>query len=332
MSLAEPTTLHAVAEATGLSIATISKILGGKYKGNTPKGQERVARVLETAKRLGYVANASARRLRGGAHHAVIVIMPVDEYGHPAMFTIEFLLGINEALRDSRTSVILHTYAREGSSEEGRRLPADRTYDGALVIDELGDVEQRLAKMGVPAAFINTALGTRAMSFVRDEQAAGADLAQALIDLGYRKLLVVGETLGGHACYPQRWHGINAVAAAAGVPVESIPDPWWTGALWRKIPQHRIEPGTAVVATDVHTFLQLQRMLPPTVPLAACDDCHFLFETRRDLTRVRFDRMALGRLAATHLLARIANPGFNEVVPAQRGDVIIGPSTPRYNG
>jgi DNA-binding LacI/PurR family transcriptional regulator len=330
MTIAEPTTLHAVAEATQLSIATVSKILGGKYKGNTPKGRERVSRVLETAKRLGYVANASARRLRGGAHHAVIVVMPVDEYGHPAMFTIEFLLGINSALRERKTSVILHTYPREGSLEQGPSLPADRTYDGAVVIDEARDIGDRLTRMGVPVAFINTALGAGPMSFVRDERAAGGDLARSLIDLGYRRLLVVGEIDGGHICYPERWRGITAVASAAGIPVEVIPDAWWTGALWRKVPQHPIAPGTAVVATDVHTFLQLQRMLPPSTPLAACDDCHFLFETRRDLTRVRFDRMALGRMAAEHLLARVADPRFSEVVPAMRGEVIVGPSTPRY--
>lgn len=330
---AEPTNLQAVATAANLSLATVSKILGGKYKGNTPKGRERVARVQDIAKRMGYIANATARRLRRGSHHAVVVITPVDDFGHPSVFTSDFIFGINHALREQERSMILHSYPRLSGAEAAQRLPKERLYDGALVLDGLGGVDRLLARAGVPAAFINVDPGPGKLAFLRDEHAVGVDLARAMAGLGYRRLLVVGEiglNPAGHPCYPQRWAGINEAARECGLEVDVLPDAWWTGSIWREFPAARIDPGTVVVAMDVHTVLAIVRMMRPGMPLACCDDCPLLYDSYRELTRVSHDRMALGRMAADMLLARIANPIAEFSVAPVRGEVFVGTTTPPY--
>lgn len=333
MTVGDPTNLQAVATAANLSLATVSKILGGKYKGNTPKGRERVGRVQEIAKRMGYVANATARRLRRGSHHAVVVIAPVDNFGQPSVFTPEFIFGINNALREQERGMILYAYPRIGGAEAAQRLPKERFYDGALVIDSLGGVDRLLARAGVPAAFINVDPGPGKLTFLRDERAAGADLTRALAGLGYRRILVVGENginTSSHTSYGQRWAGIQEVAKECELEVEALSDAWWTGSIWKKFPAARIDPGTAVLAMDVHTVLAIVRMMRPGTPLACCDDCHLFYDSYRELTRVAHDRMALGRMAADMLLAHIANPIAAFSVAPVRGAVFIGTTTPTY--
>lgn len=337
MSTSDPATLQAVANEAGLSVATVSKILGGKYKGNTPKGQERVKRVAELAKRMGYIANASARRLRGGAHHAIIVVVPTDEFGQPAVFAAEYIYGINQALRARDKSLILHTYFRHGDAEQAPPLPSERFYDGALVIDAIGNVDRQLTRSGVPTAFINVDPGPGKLAFMRDERAAGYDLIHALARLGYPRVLLVGETTsnplgGGHPAYALRYAGITQAIAETGLVLDEVAVPWWSGAIWHEFPQAPITPGTVIVAMDTHTVFIIQRMLlNREVPMACCDDSHQIYELHRGLTRVRFDRMGLGRMAADLLLARIANPIAEVSVAPIRGEVFISDSTPAYS-
>lgn len=325
-----PATLQVVADEARLSVATVSKILGGKYKGNTPKGRERVKRVAELAKRLGYIANASARRLRGGAHHAIIVVVPTDDFGYPAVFTGEYLFGINQVMRARNLSLILHTYNRLSEAEHVQRMPSDRFYDGAVVIDGLGGVDRILARAGVPTAFVNVDQVPGDMKFCRDEHAAGADMVRALAALGYRRVLVVGETTGGHPCYPQRFAGITEAITETGLELDVVSDPWWSGAIWYTFPQAPIPPGTVILATDTHTVFMLLRMMKPDTPIACCDDSHQIYEVHRTLTRVRFDRMSLGRRAAETLLTRIADPTAVVDMSPMRGEVFLGETAPPY--
>ncbi len=337
--------LQAVATAAHLSLATVSKILSGKYKGNTPKGRERVARVQGLAEHMGYIANATARRLRLGAHHALVVVTPVDDSGHPPVFISEFIFGINHALREKEWGMILYSYPRVAGIEVAQRLPKERFYDGALVIDSFDGVDSLLARAGVPAAFINVDPGPGRLTFMRDERAAGADLTRALAGLGYNRLLVVGEIglhPNSHSGFLQRWEGIQRAARECGVEIDTLPDAWWQGTIPRTLPTARIDPGTVIVAMDVHTVWVLTRILPPGTPLACCDDCHLLHETFNELTRVVHERMALGRMAADRLLARIANPLTNPLtnplanplaepnVAPLRGAVLIGATTPAF--
>lgn len=331
--MAEANNLQGVADAAQLSIATVSKILGGKYKGNTPKGRERVARVLELAQDMGYVANASARHLRRGSHHAVIVVAPVDDFGQPSVFMPEFIFGINHALREQQRSMILHAYSRTAGLGSAQRLPTERFYDGALVLDELGGVDRLLDQVGVPAVFLNVDPGSTALVFQRDEFAAGADITRALSGLGYRRLLVVGEISSSHErshpSYAQRWAGISTAAKECSLAIDVLPDPWWQGTIPGKFPHAHLDAATAVLAMDIHVVLALVRIMKPRTALASCDDCHLIYETYRELTRVRHDRMALGRMAASALLTRIADPLADIRISPVRGEVTIGSTTPK---
>jgi LacI family transcriptional regulator len=63
-------TLKQLAAATGVHITTVAAVINGAG-GNTRVGEATRKRVLQAAKRLGYVRNESARRLRTGTSNTV---------------------------------------------------------------------------------------------------------------------------------------------------------------------------------------------------------------------------------------------------------------------
>ena len=84
-----------------------------------------------------------------------------------------------------------------------------------------------------------------------------------------------------------------------------------------------------VVAMDVNTVLMFLRFGSREVALACCDDSHLFSDIYPLLTRVRFDRVALGRQAADRLLAQMVEPQAPLAsVPLMRGMVMVGNTTP----
>ncbi|KPQ14711.1 MAG: LacI family transcriptional regulator [Rhodobacteraceae bacterium HLUCCO18] len=96
---AEKPTLRTVAQATGFSVATVSRALA-----DDPRIAARTrAIVAEAAKRLGYIPDRAARRLRTGRTQVITLLLNTE---HEFLgFTHEFLSGITERLRGTGYSV-----------------------------------------------------------------------------------------------------------------------------------------------------------------------------------------------------------------------------------
>ncbi|MCU4651390.1 LacI family DNA-binding transcriptional regulator [Roseibacterium sp. SDUM158016] len=92
-------TLRTIAQATGFSVATVSRALA-----DDPRIAARTrATVAEAAKRLGYIPDRAARRLRTGRTQVVTLLLNTE---HEFLgFTHEFLSGITEALRGTGYAV-----------------------------------------------------------------------------------------------------------------------------------------------------------------------------------------------------------------------------------
>lgn len=69
--LARRATIRDVAAAAGVSIATVSRILGGTY----PSAPATRTRVMRAVRELDYVANAHARALSGGGGRSIAIII-----------------------------------------------------------------------------------------------------------------------------------------------------------------------------------------------------------------------------------------------------------------
>ncbi len=330
-------TLRAIAAEARLSVATVSNILGGRYKGNTPKGRQRTAQVVGLAQRFGYVANATARRLRDGKHHAVIVMIPVDTYGMPTVFAYEYLMGISSGLQPAKMSVLVHPLRRDlarghgdGLGDGHAELPRERAFDAALVLDEvMPGLEEWLSTKSVPAVYVNVDAAPGRVVFNRDEYAAGGDLVRELARIGWRKILLVGGSMGAaHFSYDQRRRGVSEAANELGMHFSHLDTPWWYGQLGSGLERLRPDPDTVLVAIDAHAALVLQKHAPRGSAVACCDSPHLFQELLPSLTRARFDRQALGKLAAEALLALLADPRAQVARPPIAFGVAVGSSTP----
>jgi LacI family transcriptional regulator len=121
-------TLRTVAEATGLSLSTVSLSLrGGK---NLREDTRR--RVEEAARALGYVPDHAGVRLRTGRTHVIALVL--DRAEGAINHARHLIQGIGEALRDSRYHlVVLPEHDREASVDTIRRIVETRSADGVLV-------------------------------------------------------------------------------------------------------------------------------------------------------------------------------------------------------
>lgn len=99
LALGEKPTLRTVAKATGFAVATVSRALSGDER----IAAKTRATVAEAAKRLGYVPDRAARRLRTGRTQVISLLLNTE---HEFLgFTHEFLSGITEILRGTGYSV-----------------------------------------------------------------------------------------------------------------------------------------------------------------------------------------------------------------------------------
>jgi LacI family transcriptional regulator len=95
----EKPTLRTIAQATGFSVATVSRALADDQR----IAARTRATVAEAAKRLGYMPDRAARRLRTGRTQVITLLLNTE---HEFLgFTHEFLSGITEALRGTGYSV-----------------------------------------------------------------------------------------------------------------------------------------------------------------------------------------------------------------------------------
>jgi LacI family transcriptional regulator len=334
MSSHAPATLRLIADQCGVSMTTVSKILRGKYKGNTPKGKKSVESVTTLAKKMGYIANGSARRLRDGKHRAIVVLTPVDPSGHPAFFTFEYITGIASILSRARYALSLSTYPSSQSDLAVGRL-SDRNFDAAIVLEETSpELDRFLSAAAIPSVHVNIAPARGRRTLCRDEYAAGRGLVELLAGLGYRKLHVVGSLIGpgAHFSLLQRQAGITDAVAATGMHVTSSDIEVWDGGFETVIMAARIPADAVVLTLSSATVLRLMRCLPSSQPIACCDDAHLFINLAPGLTRATFDRASLGRTAAEYLLRRIDNPSATLDATPVRSGIQVGNSTPAIMG
>lgn len=209
---ARGTTIRDIADALGISHSTVSRALGG----HPMISDATRASVARTARRLGYVASAPARSMRGALSPLVGYVIPDiqnDFYASVAKRVadalaphgLQMVLSVTEddpererrdvrALIEARASAVIVTPSPAPHAETLRMLA--RTHAVQLV--------RRIEPLHADAVTVDDAAGTRA---------ATAHLVQC----GHRRIAYVGapvSTSSGRA----RLAGFEAALADAGLP------------------------------------------------------------------------------------------------------------------
>jgi LacI family transcriptional regulator len=314
---AERMTIRRVAELAGVSIATVSRVING-HADVSSQTREAVQRVI---RERGYPAGRRAGTVRAGTGRAgqIGVLVPLV---HPGYFA-EILAGAAEALYEHDLQAVLgptrHSRTREMSLLE--RL-VDGAPEGAIIIlpEESGQEFAALAGHGFPFVIVDPRTEVpEGIPVVCAAHSSGATQAtRHLLDLGHRRIAVIGGPQGRVAT-EERMRGYHAALAAAG----ALPDP----ALVR-YSDFRIEggraaaedllglpdPPTAIFAfNDSMAVGALQAAsarglrVPADVSVVGFDDTIEAAVTVPALTTVRQPLAELGRTAVSLLLRQLQN-------------------------
>ena len=174
------TSIMDVAEASGVSITTVSRVIN---KIATVKKSNR-AKVIKAVRELKFQPSIFAQRLATGKSNVVALVIPRYEGVFYSFYALELIRGVGTMCEVLKLDLLLHlTDARTPLSLRGT--------GGVIFSDIIGNraqLEDCLAK-GVPSVVINYYVDDLDVSCIAIDNAGGAENAvNYLIELGHKKI------------------------------------------------------------------------------------------------------------------------------------------------
>ena len=311
-------TIKDVAEAAGVSIATVSRVL------NDRGGASATARtVREAAERLGYAPNALARMLITQRSMTVGLLQPMVSDS----FAGQVLDGVEDAAYELGYSVIVcSTGAGSSRLEHYARLLASRQVDAAVVMSTaLTQTQHELLRaLALPYVVVAGSTPDPGVPVVAiDGQQAAADATTALVTAGHRRIGMIAGGADDPVAGIPRVRGFVAACDTAGIapadrPVEHGDFGYDTGLVAARRLLDRRPDLTAVFAASDEMA---------AAALAVADE-----QGRRvpdDLSVIGFDAIPLVRMTRPPLVS-VAQPlrqmGYRAMQAAEqlvRGDHLV---------
>ncbi len=310
-----PPTIYDVAALSGLSIATISRVI------NTPERVSEASRrkVMEAIDQLGFVPKAEARARVLQNTRRIGVITPF--FTSPS-FT-DRLRGVATALSNSPYELVIYTVdsARRLDSYLST-LPLRGNLDGLIIMSlpVSDEAAQRLLSAGLETVLIECA-NPHFNCIVVDDYGGGRLAAQHLISKGHRRCAYV--YFGEHPDYSihpevERFRGFQDTLNTHGIP---LPESYI-----KYVPVSRIgireklrelfelpERPTAIFAPAdelairvIHHAREFGLHVPDDLSVIGLDDIDIAEHI--DLTTISQSLAESGRMAVELLLSRLNNP------------------------
>jgi LacI family transcriptional regulator len=317
-------TLEMVAEAAGVSAASVSRILNG----TAIVSEEKRAAVDAAIARLGYVPNPVARGLAGGRTLSIgVITQAIDSPFYGAA-----LRGIEEALVPAGYSP-LFVSGQWSAAHEARciEMLRSRRVDGVILLTgRLPDAALTALAAELPVVVTGRSLQAPGLVALDFDNVGGARLAvEHLLELGHRRIAFISGDLR-HLDGKQRQRGYRAALAAAGLP--RVPELELAGdfteasglAAVERLVSSGAEFSAVFASNDQMAFgarLGLYRKglrVPEDVSLVGFDDLALAVYAAPPLTTVHHPVHELGQLAAQAMLQLLAGQPPSLAMPAPR--------------
>jgi DNA-binding LacI/PurR family transcriptional regulator len=299
------------------------------------------ARVEEAIRALDYRPSVTARNLALGRTMVVVVIVPF--FTNPSV--VERVRGIVEALGRSPYDMMLFDLESEERQHRAFRV-LDRS-DGLLIVSTRPsdpDVEQ-VRRSGVPCVLVDGQHGSLP-SVVIDDVAGGELATRHLIDLGHRRIALIGDTPPEFrfGWSRDRTVGYRQALEAAGLPIRGELVREGTGSRHRaariaedllRLPER---PTAIFAASDTQALGALEAarglgiLVPDELSVVGFDDIDIA--SYAGLTTVRQPLFESGRRGAELLLHALdghPHPPVVETLPLElvvRGTTAPPPTPP----
>ena len=326
-------TLRDVAQRSGVSITTVSRILNGRETG-VPIRDETRQRVLAVAAELGYKPNLLARGLRGSRSSLLGVI--ARDISDP--FHIQILRGINEASRVRDYRLFLgHVDYRPDVALSYSSMFESSHADGIIVIGDIDGGDETLDQLAHQHRYVigvTDRTTRRQIPGVYADGVAGTHLAlEHLWELGHRSIICVSDarTYDGRQRIDlyERFMRERELADRIGVFITDQ-DPGPILELGRRIfagwGGH--DHPTAIYATSdtiaiglMQAAYEAELHVPEDVSMVGFDDIDVAAFTIPPLTTISQDGIEMGRTAAELLFDMVDNGRHRSEV----ADVVLQP-------
>jgi len=303
---AQTTTISTVAEHGGVSAATVSRVMNGRFHGSADIAE----RVRASAAALSYSPNQRARSFASGQTKAIAFLVP--DLANPVFQAT--LKGLSDAASAAGYRVLVADSA--GSAQDEPLLAEDiRHRADALVLCAPrmpDDVLRRVTEELSPVVLLNrTSSSVSVPTVAADSRAGFESLAQHLYGLGHRRLAYVegpDEIANG-----SRRSGLRDFCAAhPDVSIERIPGGASIESGLASVDAVLEAGSTAVLAFNdlvamgvVHGLIERGVSVPGDISVTGFDDVLVSRFLLPSLTTASVPYPALGRLAWIRMQALI---------------------------
>lgn len=181
-------TLKTISKATGFSVTTVSRALGGY----DDVSEETRQIILAEARRQGYEPNLNARLLQGGRTQTIGLIMSIGGRRSPDPFFSEFIAGVSNQATLSGYDLLLNADTHGATEVDTyRRLVSRGRVDG-LILVRARHRDPRITYLlsaDIPFVVFGRTDHTETYSYIdMDGVAAQALLTRHFIQLGHRRI------------------------------------------------------------------------------------------------------------------------------------------------
>lgn len=215
-----PATLKSIAKATGFSVTTVSRALGGHSDVNEDTRQI----IAEEARRQGYMPNLQARLLQGQRSQIIGLIMPMHGPRFTDLFFNELLSGVGSRAAEFGFDILLGASVPDQNEVEiYHHMVAGRRVDG-LVLARTRQNDPRidyLLTTQMPFVVFGRSDNPHEYVYIDVDGVAGQQsLTEHFIGLGHRRIAYIAP--------PQnlmfarfRMQGFKAAMERHGIPVDA---------------------------------------------------------------------------------------------------------------
>lgn len=318
-------TIRAVAEAAGVSVATVSRVMAGRSV--RPESAERVRAVADA---LGYQPNPAAQGLASGLQRSVGVIAP--DLANPHFN--EMLKAFNARAASAGIRTLVADTGDDADEEIEVSRSLQRHVDGLVLASPRMPATslRMLVKGNHNVVLINrVAIGVGLPAVTVDFYGAMLELCGHLARLGHRKLVYLA---GPPAAWPN-FERLRAIehAAAFGLEVAVVQAGASVECGHKAAAEALSHDPTALVAfNDLVAFGALAKLadlgirVPDEISVTGTDDIPFARFATPSLTTTRGLQQRLGK-AAWELINAVMDGNTSEQLPALKAGVIERGST-----
>ncbi|MYR74055.1 MULTISPECIES: LacI family DNA-binding transcriptional regulator [unclassified Streptomyces] len=312
-----------VARSAGVSQATVSLVLGGKWRGRV--SETTAGRVRESARELGYRPNLAARSLRLGDTRTALLVVPA--------LTNEFFArvytGAAAVAAEHGFGVVLYPSPDGTGPARDPFASARASLDGVIASSMASDALGALRGTGLPLVMLDSDPGDAGVAArVNLDIADGMrQVTGHLLDLGHRRFVHLASAVDTWT-FAVRARALGGVLAGApGATLRTVTAPLDVRAATAAAEAVLAEPGpppTAIVCDDdilaagaCKAVRRRGLRVPDDISVTGFDDLALATAVEPELTTVRLPAEQVGRRGMTALLAVLDGR------PAEGGDLPV---------